>query len=80
MKWLQKYAQKLILMMAFWGQTKKGQKIVAIWIKKPSWEWNFFLIFVSKYEKRCQDFLLYLTTLEKYQAMGKFRSDCLYFC
>ena len=65
---LQKYSRNLIPTMAFWGQTKAGQKIAARLarltvlscrlIKKPPWDFNFLHIFLipssSRHEKHCQ--------------------------
>ena len=51
----QKYARNLVLMMAFWGQTRTGQKCTAglavlscKLLKKPSLEFNFLCIFAVK--------------------------------
>ena len=51
MREFQKYGRNWILTVAFWGQTKAGQKCAARWaelamlvcrqLKKPSWEFNF---------------------------------------
>ena len=68
MRGFQKFGRNWILMVAFWEQTKAGQKCAArcgcaiLQVsqkgKKPSWEFNFFHIFgilsSSRYEKWCQ--------------------------
>ena len=64
----QKYERNCIFPVAFWGQSKAGQKCAARWaelavlfywlLKKPLWEFNFFHIFgiplSSRHEIFCQ--------------------------
>ena len=57
MREFQKCGRNWILRVAFWGQTKAGQKWAARWaelavlfcreLKKPSWEFIFFYIFLE---------------------------------